>query len=410
MTVTSNGNYLAAINNNSFEVSQIYALSGSSIIVDIVNPASTVVTGQMKISMFLGGYLTAQGSVTIASVLPVYLGLAASSSNKIVGSSTDVTLHLSRVHPFSAETHFVVNIASTLFDLSGATYNGNALVLPLTVPISTSTVVIGNAKNLLEIPAAPQTTGLDVYSVDASGGKVAESSYDASGLSPDTATTGLSYTFTRSNTAISGVGSLTVVYNPRFPSVASTIKITLPQNQMTMLSSSCEMQTSSLVACQVISSSSSAILVSYQGQSKTILTNVSNIQPNTNLLVVEVFNSKGELVEKSTGAVTPAIKLNELTVDGSTTNTEVASNAILTLRITSHSSIAPTSKIVINFPLQIYTKITALSTSPCSYVVMGSTYSGCQVAMDSNGWITGMNLTTLGSSTIPANSTITVTI
>lgn len=59
MTVTSNGNYLAAINNNSFEVSQIYALSGSSIIVDIVNPASTVVTGQMKVSMFLGGYLTA---------------------------------------------------------------------------------------------------------------------------------------------------------------------------------------------------------------------------------------------------------------------------------------------------------------------------------------------------------------
>ena len=239
MTVTSNGNYLAAINNNSFEVSQIYALNGSSIIVDIVNPASTVVTGQMKISMFLGGYLTAQGSVAIASVLPVYLGLAASSSDRIVGGNTDVTLHLSRVHPFSAETHFVVNVASTLFDLSGATYNGNALVLPLTVPISTSTVVIGNAKNLLEIPAAPPTTGLDVYSVDGSGSKVAESSFDASGLSPDTPTTGLSYTFTRSNTAISGVGSLTVVYNPRFPSVASTIKISLPLNQMTMLSSSC---------------------------------------------------------------------------------------------------------------------------------------------------------------------------
>ena len=70
------------------------------------------------------------------------------------------------------------------------------------------------------------------------------------------------------------------------------------------------MQTTSLMACQVISSSSSAILVSYQGQSQTILTNVSNIQPNTNLLAVEVFNSKGELVEKSTGAVSPAIKLN----------------------------------------------------------------------------------------------------
>ena len=152
-----------------------------------------------------------------------------------------------------------MTIDSTLFDLTSAKYNGNPLVLPLAVPISTSSIIISNLTNLLYIPTVPPTSGLSISTVDATDSKVAESSYDASSLYPDAPTTGVSYTFTRSNTAISGVGSLTIIYNPRFSSVAATLKITLPQNQMSMLSNACQMQITSLTDCQVISSSSSTI-------------------------------------------------------------------------------------------------------------------------------------------------------
>ena len=180
----------------------------------------------------------------------------------------------------------MVDIASSLFDLTSATYNGAALVLPLTVPISASTLVINNAKNILAVPTTPPTSGLTVYTTDSASRKVAQSLYDASSLSPDTPTTGLSFTFTRSNIAISGVGSLTVAYTPRFPTAASTLKFTLPTNQMKMLSNSCQMQTTSLVNCQVLSSTASVISVSYQNQTNTILTNLSNVEPNNNQLTV----------------------------------------------------------------------------------------------------------------------------
>jgi hypothetical protein len=36
------------------------------------------------------------------------LGLSAVTSSRVVGSSTDLTLHLTRLHPFSAEVSFTI--------------------------------------------------------------------------------------------------------------------------------------------------------------------------------------------------------------------------------------------------------------------------------------------------------------
>ena len=110
------------------------------------------------------------------------------------------------------------------------------------------------------------------------------------------------------------------------------------------------------------------------------------------------------------GAINPSIKLNELTVTGSTTSTKVASNTNLTLALKSHSSVSTTSKIFINFPTSIYSRISILTSSPCSYSISGQTFTACSIQTDSNGWVTQMNLTDLGQATIPANSTITLTI
>lgn len=294
MTVTSSSNYQSVINNNTFEINQIYSLNNGSVSISIVNPSSTSVTGDVVFGMYLADYLSAQGSVTIPKVGPVFLGVSATIENRVVGNTTDLTINLGRVNPFTAERLYVLTLSSTLFDLSKAMYNGAPLSQPLILPITSSSIQITNLQNLLAIPTTPFENGLAVWTVDSSDNKVAQSSFNASGLSPNKPAVGLSYSFTRSSTSIGGVGTLTISYAPRFPSAAASLTIVLPANQMAMNSASCQIQTGSGISpCQVISSNSSVISVAYSGQTQTILSNVTNIQPNSNLLQVSSYNSFG---------------------------------------------------------------------------------------------------------------------
>ncbi len=169
-------------------------------------------------------------------------------------------------------------LSSALFGLSSATYNGSVLSQPLSIPITTTSIIINNVQNLLSIPTNPISTGISVWTVDSSNNKVGQSSFNSVNLVPNTASIGLSYSFVRSNTAIGGVGSLVISYTPRYASVASTMQIVLPANQMTMTSNGCQLQlTSGLVSCQVVSSNTTAITINYVGQTQTILTNVANV-------------------------------------------------------------------------------------------------------------------------------------
>lgn len=130
---------------------------------------------------------------------------------------------------------------------------------------------------MLSIPTTPQNTGLTVWTIDSFSNKVAQSTFNTVNLAPNNPTTALSYSFVRSNTAISGTGALVINYSPRFASVTSTMTIYLPANQARMSSPGCQIQTTSgLSQCQVISSDSSAITIGYSGQSQTILSSVSN--------------------------------------------------------------------------------------------------------------------------------------
>lgn len=244
--------------------------------------------------MYFAGYLSAQGLVSVPRVGPVFLGVSANTENRIVGNTTDLTITLGRVNPFTAEKSYVLSLSENLFNLSKAMYNGVSLSQPLILPISTSSVHITNLQNLLAIPTSPSASGLVVWTVDSSNYKVAQSSFNASILAPNTPTAGLSYSFTRSSTSIGGVGTLAINYAPRFPSVVSSLTIILPTNQMVINSPACQIQTSiGISTCQVIFSNSSVISISYSGQTQTILSNVSNIQPNSNLLRVSTFNSFG---------------------------------------------------------------------------------------------------------------------
>lgn len=203
--------------------------------------------------MYLAGYLSAQGTVTIPKVGPVFLGVSATTDNRVVGDTTDLTINFGRVNPFTAERSYVLTLSSTLFDISKAKYNGAPFSQPLVLPISTSSIQITNLQNLLAIPTTPFANGLAVWTIDSFEDRVAQSSFNASGLSPNKPAAGLSYSFTRSSTSIGGVGTLNINYAPRFPSAASSMAIVLPANQMALNSGACQMQTGSgLSACQVM--------------------------------------------------------------------------------------------------------------------------------------------------------------
>lgn len=275
--MVSASNYTTTLSNSVFQVSQINTLTNKALTINIVNPSSTAATGNIVVGMYYNGYLTASGTVTLPTVVPVYLGISASTTNSIVGNLTDLSVSFNRVNPFSAESSFVFNLSPTLFNLTSAQYNGNPLTLPLTLPISTTSIVINNVQNLLSIPTTPQTTGLLAWTIDSSSNKVAQSTFNPASLAPKTPTTALSFNYVRSNTAISGTGALVISYSPRFPSVSSTMTIVLPANQAKMTSPACQIQTTSgLTSCQVISSNTSAITIGYSGQSQTILGSVVN--------------------------------------------------------------------------------------------------------------------------------------
>lgn len=102
LTVVSASNYTTTISNNIFQVSQINALTNKALTINIVNPSSTSATGSIVLGMHYNGFLTASGTVTLPTVVPVYLGVSATTTNSIVGNYTDLTVNFNRVNPFSA--------------------------------------------------------------------------------------------------------------------------------------------------------------------------------------------------------------------------------------------------------------------------------------------------------------------
>lgn len=75
------------------------------------------------------------------------------------------------------------------------------------------------------------------------------------------------------------------------------------------------------------------------------------------------------------------------------------------LTITSPSPIDIGSKIVINFPANTFLKISSLNNQDCAYSINGVNFTGCQYSISSN-WLIQANLSLQGSSQIPANTNI----
>lgn len=109
------------------------------------------------------------------------------------------------------------------------------------------------------------------------------------------------------------------------------------------------------------------------------------------------------------GSITPTIQFNQLAIAGNITSTIVATNNQLFLNITSPSPIDIGSKIVINFPSNTFSRVTALVTQDCNYTINGVAFNGCQYGMKGY-WLSQANLTLFGSNQLPANSNILISL
>lgn len=271
--------YQTTMVNNAYQISQIYSITNQSVILNIINPNTTAISGTISLSMYNAGSLSATGTINIQNVTPMFLGLSTATTTRIVGDTANLTVNFLRVNSYSSESQFMLNITSALYDISAALYNGLPVTFPIAFPIGLTSVTITNLTNLLYIPLVPPSIGISAWTLDASNATVATTSFTPSNLVPNTPATSIGGAFTRTNTAINGVGSININYTPRFPTVTSIMTITLPQSQTTLISPACSMQGASnnATTCSVLSSNSSTITLSYFNQTSTVLTNVVNV-------------------------------------------------------------------------------------------------------------------------------------
>jgi hypothetical protein len=403
--------YQASMVNNAYQISQIYTLANQSVLLNIINPNTTAISGTISLSMYNAGSLSATGTISINNVVPMFLGLSTATTSRVVGDSANLTVNFLRVNSYSSESQFMLSLTPALYDISSAQYNGAPATFPIAIPIGLTSITITNIKNLLYVPLTSPSTGISAWTLDAANAFVAITAYTPSNLVPNTAATALGSAFTRTNTVINGVGSVNINYTPRFPTATSIMTITLPQSQTTLVSPACSMQGASnnAATCSVLSSNSTTITLGYYNQTSTILTNVVNVEPNSNQLKVSMFTANNELVETCIGTITPTIQYNQLTLTAFASSATVATNNQLQLNITSPSPIEVGSRIVINIPTASFTRLPALVSQDCKYSIGGIIYTGCQYAYQGN-WLAQVNLTAFGATQLPANTVIVLTI
>lgn len=86
----------------------------------------------------------------------------------------------------------------------------------------------------------------------------------------------------------------------------------------------------------------------------------------------------------------------------------MATNTNLLFNLSATNPIDIGSKIVIMIPTKTFTKIQALASQTCTYVISGTSYNSCQYATINGSWVTQVNLTYLGPSVITANTAISI--
>lgn len=197
-------------------------MTNNIVIITAVNPQSTSIKDSVVFQMFVGGYLAGQSTFLLDKCDPVLLGLVAISSSLMVGSLSNLTLTVNRANPYGSETTFFVGISPLLYNTSAAMLNSIAAVFPInfTITSTTQTVVITNLINLKYIPKQLTfnvANALTVWSTDSQNSTIATTSYSPISILPVIPVQGISYSFIRSITDLNTLGSIQILYSPKYP-------------------------------------------------------------------------------------------------------------------------------------------------------------------------------------------------
>ena len=103
MTVLPSTSYKSQMINNIYEISQLYSLSNNSLDITVINPTSTAATNNITLLIIKAGFLAAQGQIIINPVVPVFLGLSASISSRVVGDIITLALNFNRINQYATE-------------------------------------------------------------------------------------------------------------------------------------------------------------------------------------------------------------------------------------------------------------------------------------------------------------------
>ena len=93
--------YLYSENATHFIISKIYSISTYTILLSLTNAQLSNVTGQITVSTFVQGYLSASGTITTPTIMPAYIYATCVSDNRNVGETTTLTFNIKRTSPFS---------------------------------------------------------------------------------------------------------------------------------------------------------------------------------------------------------------------------------------------------------------------------------------------------------------------
>lgn len=219
----------------------------------------------------------------------------------------------------------------------------------------------------------------------------------------------------RSNSISSSPINLTISLIGVIPqSNLSTLSIYLPQYQFAISSTpTCSFVNSSSVTCTILASSNSTLITNYPCYSANcsilsfnmVVSGVSNLYADQSPITVSVLSS-GYLSELASTVVSPSIYSTQLSnVTISMSNSTIATDNILSVSFSSGMAITSDSVVLISVDDLIF-----LKNSDCSYQIGNVTYTGCVILTTSNGYVSSIALKNLGSSAIPPNTMISLTI
>jgi hypothetical protein len=279
----------------------------------------------------------------------MFLKSTLSVTSQVVGSTFSLQIDSQRVNQKNTEANFRITIPSNAYNLASATYSGSKISTTqytITVPISTTSILVQSMAHLQYIPPVSQVGSISVETIDSQGNTISESTVDMSSLIASVAAQS-QVQVSRNNDKSNTVANLTVSYTPKYAYNGCLMSIELPLKQAaTTQNTLCKQGTAS---CQslLLGSDQRTLTLTYQAGSDIILLEAMNLYPNSNKFKATLSTPEGYPIEIAEYLILPEIVLEPLSVSATLDKSEVSTNSVLSLEVTTFIEIGQGSSLEI---------------------------------------------------------------